>query len=361
MKVYFITLFTVCILCYLAEEMDWPMSDELEKIKIIHSSDTQIVYFVVICILVLVAGLRYNVGADYGVYYHGYTDYIDNLHESLKSLDEPGYGVLAWIATRFINDGAAAIFIASLVTISLPLIVIYRYSDKLLLPVFLYITIGCWSGSFNGVRQYLAASILLCGYKALRERNIFKYCLIVFLAFLFHRSAIVALLLYFVTKRKITPYNIVLLIAIASIALISYEQVLSIAGFVMEKEYSMGNAYTSTAVNRLRILAACAPAVVFVYAYYDKAKSEAVTFALNITIIRATIAVLAMNSALLYRIEIYTSLFAPLAISELMEGISEKNRKTLKWIMAILYIVMWWYEIYKTGSLNHFQWIWERH
>ena len=239
MNVYYITLILVCMLCYYAEESDWPEVDKFNILRIIHTSDTRILYSLVAAVLIFVAGFRYRVGADYMAYYSGYTGFLNDLLNDIRNIDEPGYGVLVWIATRFYDDGAAGIFIASFVTISLPLYVIYSHSDNLLLPTLLYIIMGCWDGSFNGVRQYLAAAVLFCGYEALKEKNLSKYCIIVLIAFLFHRSAIVFVILYFIVNREINAPNIIFLFVAAGIMLFSYDRAFQLANLVMDQEYSL--------------------------------------------------------------------------------------------------------------------------
>lgn len=360
MSVYIITLIGVCGLCYLAEEYDWPEIDKFDRLSVLHTPDAQKLYFIAACVLIFVAGFRYRVGTDYMAYYRGFEDYLDNLPNALRNLNEPGYGVIAWIATRFYYDGAAPIFLASLVTVSLPLLVIYRHSKELLLPTFLFMMMGCWSGAFNGVRQYLAASILLCGYKSLRERSFIKYCIIVFVAFLFHRSAIVFILLYFIVDREINIPNIIILIVATGLLLYSYNRVFQFANFVMDQEYSLEIAYTSRAVNRLRVLATFVPVIIFGLEYLNRRRTRLISFSLNILIFRAALSALAMNSALLYRINIYMSFFGPLAINELLKDVYERNRKIIMWVLVVMYLVMWLYEIYISSSLNQFQWIWER-
>ena len=360
MYIYIFTIVFTCLLCYIAEELDWYKTGNCECLGVVHSPDTRIVYFLVVCILIFVAGLRYKVGDDYMGYYKGYSISTDELLKSIKSLDEPGYDIIAWVITRFIDDPAAVIFTSSLVTISLPLIVTYKYSKGLLLPTFLYITMGCWTGSFNGIRQYLATSILVCGYKSLREKKFLKYCLFVFGAFLFHRSAIVFLFLYFVVNREISIPNIIFLLAAAGLLLFSYDRVFHFANYVMKKNYSLENVYTATSVNRLRILAACVPSVLFLIGYHGEEKKASTTFALNIIILRTALSVLAMNSALLYRITSYLSIFSPMAISELIKGLSKRNKNIITVGLVAMYLIMWWYELSNSSSLKPFQWIWNR-
>ena len=224
----------------------------------------------------------------------------------------------------------------------------------------LFVLMGFWHGSFNGVRQYLAASVLFCGYNYLKEKQLLKYFLVVCIAFLFHRSAIVMLFLYPVVHRKINQVNILLSAAVLAVFSFYSRSMFSVAGWIMEKQYSLNNGYTSHQVNIIRVVAACIPAIIFLVLYWGEELSDSETFYLNLLIVHAAIRLFTMNSALLYRVGIYTTAFAVIAIAELLEGLHDSNRKIVTAGILAMYFGMWWYELAGTSSLNHFQWIWQR-
>ena len=89
MTVYYLTIVLVCLLCYYAEDLDWPEIDEINKIRIRHTSNTGIIYACVIGLLIFVAGLRYKVGMDYSAYYKNFENYINTLPTAIRELDEP--------------------------------------------------------------------------------------------------------------------------------------------------------------------------------------------------------------------------------------------------------------------------------
>ena len=360
MAVYAITLGVVLVLCIYAENADFPIEDLAEISRIRHSRQTLELYCGVIIVLALVSGLRYRVGADYMAYYLGYGGYVERLPEALKTLDEPGLGIISFLATKVIDDGATTIFFASLITVGLFLMVLYRHTDELLFSTYLYITMGCWYGSFNGIRQYLAITVLFCGYRYLVEKNLIKFFVVVFIAFLFHRSAIVMIVLYFLFNKEINIRNIVIIIIVTGVLLFSFERMILLANFIMDKNYNPMGGYTSHRVNRLRVLSACIPAVVFLIEYMGKRKTEMEAFFLNITIVYAAFCIFTMNSALLYRISSYITPFMLIAIPELLKGVSDNNRKVLNWGFSGMYFVMWWYEISISADLNNFQFIWNR-
>ena len=263
MKVYFLTVLAVMLFAGLAQSVDRPRLTRNSELQVQHSQSAGFFYFLAILVLVLVSGLRYYVGTDYGAYYHGYKVYARSLGQAILTLSEPGYPLISRIAILIHDDGATAIFLAALVTIWPAMKVIYRHTDRLLLASLLFIFLGCWDGSFNGVRQYLAATMLFCGYEALETRNLRKYMFWVFIAFLFHRSAIVMAALFFVVYRKVNTRNLLLIFGGSILVLLLYGQVLTFAGWITESDYSLKEEYTAHAVNTLRVLAACAPAVVF--------------------------------------------------------------------------------------------------
>ena len=361
MATYCIVILSVCFLCKLAEDADYTGNPIVNEVKVVHTADAGCFYTIAAGILILVSGLRYKVGTDYWTYYNGYAKYIKELPEALLSFQNPGYGVIAWIGTWFYDDGAVVIFLCALITVGLTLYVIYQYTDKLLMAVFLYITLGCWHGSFNGVRQYLAAAILFCGIDALKEEKYVRWLAVVLLAALFHRSVLVMAVLCVLVYRKIDHKNLIIFLTIAFIAVFTYQRLFSVANFIMDKEYNLARLYTSRSVNRLRVIAAILPACIFYLAYKDKEDiTSTEVFYTNLSLIHAGICVLTMNSALLYRIGIYTTPFQAIAIPELLKGISDKYKKIITGGILTMRFVMWCYELSINRSLVPFQFIWNR-
>ena len=361
MATYCIVILSVCFLCKLAEDADYTGSPTVNENKVIHTADAGYFYIAAASILVFVSGLRYKVGADYWTYYNDYSKYIKELPEAIRSFQNPGYGMIAWLGTRLYDDGAIVIFLCALITIGLTLFIIYQYTDKLLMAVFLYITLGCWHGSFNGIKQYLAASILFCGLGALKEKNYVKWLLIVLAAALFHRSALVMAVICVLVYRKIDYRNLIIVFLITVIAVFSYQRLLGIAGFIMDKEYNPARLYTSRSVNRLRVIAAILPTCFFYLFYKDKEDiTRTETFYINLSLIHAEMSILTMNSALLYRIGIYTTPFQALTIPELLKGVPDKNRKTITVGIMTMQFVMWFYELFISHTLVPFRFIWDR-
>ena len=255
------------------------------------------------------------------------------------------------------GNGVTVIFLSAAVTVILYLKTIYDNTDSLATATLLYLFLGCWHGSFNGIRQYLASAVIFAGLKYIKEKKFWKYAFIVFIAFLFHTSAIIMLFAYFITHLEIRFRNIVLLIIGSLLILFSFNGVLELAGFLLKQNYGINSAYLTRSVNSLRVLVAVAPAVFFLIFYWKREKTSEQKMWLNLLILNGIMMFATSNSAYLARMGIYTAPFTTLGIPELLKGISFRNRNIIRVVILLLYAVFWWYDITQSGALNNFKFV----
>ena len=358
MITYYIVWVSVIFFAAFVVRKDYPVKDDLSYGQIEHSSAAKVYFIIASLILILVAGLRYNVGTDYGAYSRGYRMFLD-FWGSLKNLSEPSIHLIYSIAVKIHDNGQFCTFVVTAIIIGLELRVIYKNTDNIgfALVIFLF---TCWSACFNGVRQCLATAVLFCGYPALRDRKFLKYALFVFLAFLCHRSALVMILLYFIVNRDLNAGNILFLVVSSVIVLISYEYVFRVAGIILDESVSTTATYWGDSINRIRILTQVAPAVFFLLVYRKREKTPQVTFYINLLLAAAVVSVVTMNSRGLGRMSMYMTPFVVISIAELIKIYRDKNLHIASIIIAALYGTMEWIEVSGSSSLNNFQfqWIW---
>ena len=309
--------------------------------------------------LIFTAGFRYEIGTDFNAYYKADQVFGGNVWEKIKTLNEPGIALLVEIINFFSKDGATYIFIFSFLTIFPTTYVLLRRSDNYTVILLLYVFTGCWHGSFNGVRQYLAATVLMLGHRYILDKKFVKYAITVLIAYCFHSSAIVMIVPYFVMRGKINFRNIFLLALGTLLVSSNYDTLFSFIGAIKDKEVVM-DTYATASVNILRVLANCAPAVLAVALYIKKDPPPEQTFYINGLIINAAAMIAAANSTYLARIGIYTSLFIPAGLPKLIRFEDKKMEKLLWVIIIALFAIFWYYEVSTYPSLNQFKWVWER-
>lgn len=356
MTTYIITIFLVVFFTYIAQNNIVKKTAHVSNDVTIFKTPMTKLFFVFACmVMIFVAGFRYYVGADFGAYFSNYQRYADNFGEDLKNFNEPGFGFIALIAYKLDLGGAGAIFLAAAVTNVIFLVVIYKNTDMLLPASLLYIFLGCWHGAFNGIRQYLAAAIVFAGLKFIKERKFLKYAFIIFVAFLFHSSAILMIFPYFIAYNKINIRNILLLIVGSAFVLFSFSEVVEFTSFLLQEDLTDEGEYLTNSVNILRVLVAIAPAAFFLFAYQGKNITKEQKFWFNMLIINGIIMFATSNSTYLARMGIYTAPFSAIAIPELIKGLSQKDRKFVTVTMLLLFAAFWWYEISNSLFLNDYR------
>ena len=360
MIVYFQTFFTVFVLGYIAQKKIPTSETLLEKGKHKYTGEVKFLLFLAIAVLICIAGLRYNVGTDYGSYYRQYDGYADRLGRNLATFNEPGYGLIAAFSRAVGGDGGLAVFLASAITIGLILITLLKNTDEVFYALILYMTLGCWSDSFNGVRQAMAVAFVFCGYSCIRERKFFKYLLFVFAGFLCHKSAIILLVLYFVLFRKINILNIIVSFIGIFILLQSYSAIFSFATDFFDTRYSADYGYILNSVNIFRVLVGIAPAVFFLIVTRNQEKTRIIEFHLNIIIVHAALNIVTMNSTYLARFPMYTAPFVVISILELSKLIEYKYKKLVMGLIIILYFAFWIYGISISSAENNYMFIWQK-
>lgn len=163
--------------------------------------------FLVIIPPVLLATFRYNIGYDYGSYIMGYNNLMHISFESIiagyKVGDPIAYYLITKIATVFNSDRAYLMFLAILSLIPGIFYILTEWDDINTQPmaIFIYMFIP-FIFSLSACKQGIAISILMFSLKYVYERKPIKFALCVAVAFLFHSTAIVFLLVYFFLNNK---------------------------------------------------------------------------------------------------------------------------------------------------------------
>lgn len=191
MFVYICTFILVIFLTYLAQ---------LTRKKYKYLS--YVISFISIIVLSLIAAFRSNeVGTDikvYGLKYFEKSQNYSSLYKYLKFYDfsEPLYFILNYIVYNIYPKINLLFFVIQFFLASIIYIIAYRNKNdnNMVLYIFTYLCIW-YNTSFNIIRQSLAIFIVLYGFKYLENNDNKKYCLCIVLAFFFHKSSVLCLLI----------------------------------------------------------------------------------------------------------------------------------------------------------------------
>lgn len=353
MTPYWITLAALAYLLWMAQSLD-PTLDSRPTGQFPTATSSRLFLGATAAILMVVAALRWRVGTDFMAYINNYDLYKDTFLDDLKSFDEPGIKGLA-LAVSFVRDDPKVfVAVAAAITIGMMLGVITRYSVAIGMSYLLFVFVGAWHGTFNGVRQYFAAAIILAGHRFIVNKKFIGFAVIVALAASFHISALAMALLFLVPNRQLGPRMILLLAGSAVALLYASDAVLEAAEFV--KEDLTITSYVTTGINPLRIAVAVAP-VLFYWTRGVRTEADGEWFYRNMAIVHGAVMFAVSWSAYLGRFGIYTTVFLPLVIPRLIDLPDRRLTAFLRAGIILLYAAYWYVEVSGSAALRDFKFI----
>jgi transmembrane protein EpsG len=189
-------------------------------------------------ILIVVAGFRSSsVGTDTNNYVYIFKSInIYNIGKGSTSL-EYLYVILNKIAYLFSEDYISLLISIAIITIYFDIKVISKLSDNLWLSIFLYITLGGYVFFFNGARQAIAVAIFGMAILQIINKNLKWYIFWVFIAALFHKTAILMFPFYFFNFKKFSLKRSVTIGFIFTVLFMFFSIVLNFFSDQISKEY----------------------------------------------------------------------------------------------------------------------------
>ena len=184
-------------------------------------------------ILIIFFGLRGFIQSDFQNYYPWF-EYLPTLW-SLEDFGnvfvenyEPGFVLFSILCKSISSNYFVWILICSIIDIILLKKIFNEYSINCCFSFAIYFAIGALIMEFNLMRNIKAILILVIALKYIQQKQIWKYFLCVFIATLFHITAIIFVPLYFVLDKK-WPRPVLLVIFIVCITIfLSQVRLLSI-------------------------------------------------------------------------------------------------------------------------------------
>jgi hypothetical protein len=351
--VYWVTIALVLYLTWLARATD-PRLDARAAGKLPEAVSSRAFLGAAGLVLVAVAALRWGVGTDFFQYVDNYQSYKSSFFSDFATLDEPGIKSIAWVVSHLKDDAAVFMASTSIITVGLILWTITRYSNALIASFLLFIFVGSWHGTFNGIRQYLACAIVFAGHRLIMERKLLRYLLVVVLASLFHISALATLALYFVPNRRLAGRTIALL-AVGALAILYLSDtalvlVEAVRGEIVITEYTTRN------VNPLRVAVAVVPVLLY-WTRGVRVERDSDWFYRNMMVVHAVVVLAASWSAYLTRFGIYTSVFLPLVIPRLIDFPDRRLTAVARVAVVLMYAAYWYVAIATSANLSNFRWM----
>nr|WP_238340005.1 EpsG family protein [Citrobacter sp. NCU1] len=169
--------------------------------------------------IICFSGFRYGIGTDYYSYESIFYS-IERGGAYNESL-ELGFKLLGALFPNSQDGFFCFLFVLSLITNIVFLIALYRENKKLsenikLLGLLLFFLSSTYFWPFNGVRQGIACAFVAYSLKYIYARSFIKFAICILIASLFHKSALLVVVIYFLYPIRI-PHLFYLFAVLTSI------------------------------------------------------------------------------------------------------------------------------------------------
>ena len=170
---------------------------------------------------ILAAFRDVSIGNDTSVYFRAFllTQRSESLFATIQaSRLEPGYLFVNYALSHL---GCSFYYFQVVVTLFIYYSLgraMYHYSENIALSCFLFFVSGSFFGTMNTTRMWMAIATLLFSIRFIQERKPIQFIAIVLLATLFHYTALIFIILYPLSTKKIDSFKSFVLIALSVVA-----------------------------------------------------------------------------------------------------------------------------------------------
>lgn len=271
----------------------------------------------ILCILsavpfILISVLRYDVGTDY--MYRYVPNYNQMAEGKIVPNLEIGFKLLIQFCLLFTKDYQILFVITSIITISLFMFTIHKYSKNKLLSVAIFFLGGFFFQSLNILRQYMAIGIIFFTYRYLLEKKYWVFFLGILLALLIHNTSIICLIFLLLKDKEI--FGIKNMIIFSLIILVFGTPLVNIFRYIISNTrfgVYLGSLYDRGEVKILSLLLNIILYLYIYLLYLIKKKNNKVTkediFYLNVEGITLIFVILSSKFYLFFRIAYFTMIY----------------------------------------------------
>lgn len=224
-----------------------------------------------------------------------------------------------WIR-NLTDDPQWLVAFSSIFSIPVPIFILYKYSYPFDLSLYILVTYGYIGGMMNGMRQYMAAAIVVCGTRylfSLKKTSVIKYAAVIMLAWSMHNSALIMLPLFFVVRRKAWTFSSYAIILGSVAATIGFDAIMpTFLGALEETSYgyyATNGWFTSGGVGGSSLGRVFVSAYPIIIAYLNKERMKRLghkgDVLINLAFINVALSIISTYNWIFTRVAIYLMVY----------------------------------------------------
>lgn len=301
---------------------------------------------------IMIAVRRDDIGVDLANYKYMFNR-VEGLDykELTRFKTEYGYSALNKFIGDISNNFQFYLGVVAFITV-LPLgILYYRESENALVSIGIFANLSVFNMLFSGLRQSIAIGIGIFAFYCVKNKSPIKFLLCVFFAFLFHRSALILLILYPVYNVKISKNKIFSIALIMAVLFIFRERIFSFLLKYIGEDYDEKYGSVSN-TGAYSILILFIIFCVYSFVMIDCEYESELNGLRNIVVLATCLQIFASLNSVAMRFNYYFIPYIPILISKISNHCNEDDKKAAdiaNYVMIAFFFCYFFYTAY-TGA-----------
>lgn len=289
--------------------------------------------------LFLIMALRHEtVGTDLLSYKNEFVNADYYLEKMIRST-ELGYSYFNYFLHKTGLSFQVYLALISLIIVYVISKLFYLYSKNILLSYHLYVTIGLFAMTMSGLRQSLAISLTILSFIYLLKNRKKIFFLFVGIAYWFHNSAIIFLIVYLIRKVTLSRKNAILIYILSASIYLIKNYIAIFIFYVLPEKYIRYWEGTSQ-INPIVVIVSMIIPLACIFFWPSKSKNEEsshiVSVLFVISCINFIVHILAIEILMFERMALYFSIYTVILIPNIISGIADKNIRAFALLAAII-------------------------
>lgn len=299
------------------------------------------------------AGMRSGV-ADTAAYismFNGFGSSFGDLAGAFSNAKAPGFEIVSIIIKMIFGSNYHCwLMIIAIISGVSVMLTLWKHSEHFFFSAYLFITMLDFFWMFNGMRQFIAASLLFLASDLIKEKKLLQFLVVCFLLMTIHYTAVVVIPMYWIVQGKAFNRKTIFFIILVLAAVVFLEPFINTLENILE-----GTAYSGATsqfveddgVNIIRVLVMVVPVLIsfICRGLIDQENDSYINICVNMSIACASFYFLGVftSGILIGRIPIYFELYNLILLPWLLNHCFTPNSRKLIYSICTVCFFMFYY------------------
>lgn len=220
---------------------------------------------------------------------------------------------------------------------------VYKYSERPSLSFLLFLALNYYGMCFTLMRHSIALALVICSYSFLKERKLTKFVLIILLASMFHKTAIVFLVAYPLYTMKFNIKQFIVIIIALMLSVTVGDKLFSIVLSILKayRYQSYADSESSLSLMNFYINFLILMCSFVFYRYFSKENSNEIEGLMNLNTISCIALAFTPVLGEMYRISMFFGIFNTILLPNVLalKGKNDKYKTMIYFCMYLIFIL----------------------